>query len=122
MLKKQFIIYDATKAFARYIRLHLDDLYDFEVFHKHQLLYLKEEEDQYYDVAFVYVNSHDDLFALLWMIGKVDFIIVGYSTTFFEFMVNRIDGIQSINMIQPKCSMLDQLKQLIANNLLFQSL
>ena len=112
MSKKHFIIYDASKAFARYIRLHFDDTYAFEVYHKHQYLYSKDE-DIHYDIAFVYVNSNDDLYALLWVIGKAEKVIVGYSTPFFEFIIHRIDGVERLNLLQIKRDLLDQFKQLI---------
>lgn len=116
---KKFIIYDATKAFARHIRLNFEN-YQFEVYHKHQQLFLNEEI-KHYDIGFVYVNSNDDLFALLWMIGKVNTIIAGYSTPFFEFMVYRIDGIERINLSQTKRIVLGDIKQVIDNSNIFYS-
>jgi hypothetical protein len=112
MSKKKFIIYDASKAYARYIRLHLDDTYDIEVYHKHQFLYLKED-NLLTNIAFVYVNSNDDLYALLWLIGKTEILIVGYSNPFFEYIIHRVDNIERLNLLQVKRDLLCQLKDLI---------
>lgn len=108
MNKKRVFIYDATKGFSRFLKLHLDNNIDIECCtNKKELINFDLGK---IDIAFVVINDQNDLINFIYIYSKIENIVLYSNMEEIKERLSTIDTIITLNTNYTKPELLKEIK------------
>ena len=102
--KRKVYIYDTTRAHSRMLLMHYKDTFEFIRCTKSTKFSMKEIGN--ISIAFVFINTSEDILKLHYIKSKVDKVFLGSNKKNIDYSVYKLKGITYLNLFETKTELL----------------
>lgn len=111
MMRPRLLIFDSSRGVQRFLKKYLYHEFDIHCVQKKEQL--EQLDLLFFDVVFIHVNHLDDLVPILYFISHADTIVLGYSKSEFDYVLDRLETVYLLDLQRNKKEMLENFRRIL---------